>query len=285
VSVRSAHAVARSRRVLTLAVLLCAVATAAQAHDTWLLPANLRVPVGREVRMGLTSGMAFPADDFAILPARVKRADVRLGGATRSLPAPRSGALALVYRWVPRTPGVATVAVSLAPRALTLRGALIEEYLAEIDASPAIRAEWTGSAPWREVYTKHAKTFVRVDAATPPADAPDSSGRDTSWAQPCGLDLELIPALDPTRLRAGDSLPVRVLYRGRPLADFAVGAEAESGRAPVAFARTDGAGVARVALPVAGRWLLKGTQLRRVHERDVDWRSDFTTLTIAVAPR
>lgn len=282
----------RARAAALALALVATVASAALAHDTWLLPTSLRVTVGQRVGLSLTSGMAFPADDFAIQPARVARADVRLAGTTLRLPRPTAGPRALGYRWVPRAPGVATIAVGLAPRALTLRGALIEEYLAEIDASPALRAEWSPpspSTPWREVYTKHAKTFVRVDAGAGAA-GPDAA--DTSWAEPSGLGLELVPMVDPTRLTAGDTLRLRVLYQGRPLADFPVGVEPEAAAAATAhgashltFARTDADGNAAVPLPAAGRWLLKGTRLRRVHEAAVDWRSDFTTLTLAVAPR
>ena len=283
----------RRHVVLTLVLALPMFAAVANAHDTWLLPSSLRTVVGRRVDFALTSGMAFPADDFAIKPARIAKASVRLGGRTTSLSGATSAPLALRYRWTPAVPGVATIAVALAPKALTLRGALIKEYLEEIDASPALRAQWTEPAttPWREVYTKHAKTFVRVDrrgrsaSGMPGLQMPE--GNDTSWATPAGLGLEIVPERDPTMVVAGDTLPVRVLYQGAPLADFSVGAEMEHAAAHAArlvFARTGADGRAMVPLSNPGRVLLKGTQLRRVHEADVDWRSDFTTLTIVVHP-
>lgn len=280
-------------RVAILTLCLALGATIADAHDTWLLPSSLRTAVGRRVDLSLTSGMAFPADDFAIKPARIARASVRLGGHTSTLASPSSARLALRYRWTPKVPGVATIAVALAPKALTLRGPLIKEYLNEIDASPELRGQWTepADAPWREVYTKHAKTFVRVDhrSGSYPGrpDLQMTEGHDSSWATPAGLGLEIVPEHDPTMLVAGDSLPVRVLYQGAPLPGFAVGIEREHApgeKARMAFARTDAGGHALLPLPEAGRMLLKGTQLRRVHEADVDWRSDFTTLTISVHP-
>jgi hypothetical protein len=36
-------------------------------------------------------------------------------------------------------------------------------------------------------------------------------------------------------------------------------------------------------LDKAGRWLLRGTDLRESTKKDIDWESDFTTLTIEVA--
>jgi hypothetical protein len=268
----------RSRRpLLGAAALMLGVAALAGAHDTWLLPASMRVPVGRPVRLSLTSGMTFPANDFAIAPARLARAEVRLAGAMRRLPHPSHGEQSLQYRWTPASPGVAALVVELAPKTLTLAPGLVEEYLTEIDASTAVRAQWARIAAqgrWRERYVKHAASFVRVGAAC----------GDTSWRVPMGLGLELVPLADPTARRAGDSLPVRVLRGGVPLAGFAIGAR-PAGGAIAGFATTDARGVAAVPLPRAGRWLLAGTDLRRSEAVGLEWESDFATLTLAVRAR
>ena len=264
------------RRTLALAAVLLLGSTAALfAHDTWLLPAALRVPVGRPVRLSLTSGVAFPADDFAILPSRIVLADVRLAGARSALGAPHTSVRSTVYEWTPATEGVATLAVSLAPKVLTLAPDKIEEYLTEIDAGPAVRAAWSAiPAPkrWRESYSKHAKTFVRVGNPT---------SRDSSWSTPMGLGLELVPTRDPTSLQAGDTLPLLVLRHGVRAAQFAVGA-LRAGEQQARFYQTDGKGVARVVLPNEGLWLLNGTDLRRSQKPGLEWESDFATLTIAV---
>ena len=125
-----------------IALLLVTVGTAL-AHDTWLLPSTLRVPVGQSVTLSLTSGMAFPVDDFAILPTRVTRADVRLAGHTLPLASGRSGTGALRYTWTPKDAGVAAFAVELAPKTLTLTKDKVTEYLDEIGASPGLRATWS----------------------------------------------------------------------------------------------------------------------------------------------
>lgn len=260
-------------------------ASVALAHDTWLLPSSLRVPVGRAIMLDLTSGEAFPVDDFAIAPSRVVRADVRVGGATRPLATSRRAPLALRYTWRPERAGVAAFAVELAPRKLTLTPDKVAEYLDEIDATPALRAAWNSTpAPkrWREQYTKHAVTFVRVGEVC--GDSSSGSASNTSWSAPLGLGLELVPERDPTALRVADTLPVRVLCHGDPLPGFAVGAR-PAGAATATFVTTDAAGRARVVLPKAGRWLIAGTDLRRSTRPGLDWESDFTTLTLAVRAR
>ena len=57
---------------------------------------------------------------------------------------------------------------------------------------------------WQETYAKHAKTFVRVWR----------SEGDRSWAEPVGLRLEFVLEVDPTALKNGDEIVVRLLRNG-----------------------------------------------------------------------
>jgi hypothetical protein len=256
---------------------------AASAHDTWLISATNFGRVGTPFRLGLTSGQLFPNDDFAIVANRVARAVVREAGVTRPLPRPTVAALRLEYMWTPSAAGVASIGIELQPRTLELEPRLIEEYLGEIDASDAIRATWKSlgdKQKWTESYTKHAMTFVRIA----PAKSDSAWTADKSWTRPLGLALELVPERDPTNLRAGDTLVVRVLRRGTAVAGFSVGAIRE-GRSKATFFHTDSVGRARVVVDADGRWLLNGTSLRRSATGATVWESDFVTATVHVAPR
>jgi hypothetical protein len=105
----------------------------------------------------------------------------------------------------------------------------------------------------------YAKAVVRVGEAT-----------DESWREPVGLGLEIVPLADPTRLRAGGALAVRVLEDGRPLAGLPLRA-IRSGRTPSSVT-TDASGEATLALDAGGPWLIAGSA---AHAR--------TTLTLDVA--
>ncbi|MEP6742960.1 MAG: DUF4198 domain-containing protein, partial [bacterium] len=117
----------------------------------------------------------------------------------------------------------------------------------------------------------HAKTFIRV--GQPQADG--------SWAEPVGMSLEIVPERDPTRLRRRDDFPVRVLDNGVPLPNFPLGIVRE-GRAKGEMRKTDAQGRVKFRLAMMGRWLLRGTKLRKGTKPGVDWESDFTTLTVDV---
>jgi uncharacterized GH25 family protein len=243
------------------------------AHDTWLLARPSAVQPGAAVVLELTSGMAFPAPDTAIKPDRVARAGMRLAGATADLKDRRSAAKFLQFKTMPSKPGIATLWVGLAPKSIELKPAEVKEYLDEIGAPESVRRAWREQNPqrWRELYTKHAKTFVRVGR---PAG-------DRSWAQPVGLALEIMPEKDPTALRPGENLPLRVLLQGKPIPSFSV-ALVGQGEIHGMLKTTDEQG--RVVFPVtkAGRWMLRATDVRRSSKSGADWESDFATLTFEV---
>lgn len=264
---------ARRRGTLVAAALaVAALAGMARAHDTWLLPSSLRVAPGQRVVLSLTSGMAFPVDDFPINPARIQRADVRLGGTVTPLGGRARRARSTTYAWTPATPGTAALAVELAPKVLELAPRLIPVYLDEIGAPPAVRAAWDAiKAPkrWRESYVKHAATFVRVGAG------------DDGWRAPLGLGFELVPQADPTALVAGDSLPLVVRRAGAPVPAQPVTLRHEGDTTfVVVTAGPDGRAVLR--FPRDGRWLVAATQLRRSAAPGLEWESDFSTITLAV---
>ena len=256
-----------------LPALLCATLSAvAFAHDTWLVAQRPTAAPGNSVTLDLTSGVAFPALESAIKPERVARASVRLAGKTSPVKNRKSATHSLLFTALLPEPGIATVWVELAPKSLDLTPPQVKEYLDEIGASPEIRRAYEAAPKprrWREVYAKHAKTFLRVGQ-------PQS---DRSWAEPVGMDLEIVPEKDPSTLHAGDELPVRVIRLGKPAASFPVGLVRE-GDAHGTLKTTDSEGRVTFRLDRAGRWMLRGTDLRRSTKPQTDWESDFTTLTL-----
>src|SRR6185295_11899495 len=198
-----------SRRVRLSLILALVLTSPALAHDTWLLARLGAVSPGTAVTLDLTSGMAFPANETAIKPERISRAAVRLAGETADLKDRHAAAASLELTALLSKPGVATLWVELAPKSIDLTAEQVKEYLDEIGAPEAVRRAWQEMpAPrrWRELYSKHAKAYVRIGE---PAD-------DRSWAEPVGMGLEIVPEKDPTTLRPGDELPVRILRNGVP---------------------------------------------------------------------
>lgn len=242
------------------------------AHDTWILPTRFDLPVGARIEADLTSGMHFPELESAVAPDRLASAGLRLAGRTVPLErAPRSGALRLS---APSTgSGIASLWLATHPRTLTLTPEQVAEYLQEIGASKEVEERWRRQQRWRETYSKLAKTYARVG---------DAAG-DSSWQQPVGLELEILPLDDPTTLRPGQQLRLRVTRAGRPLPGFAVSAVPAGGAA--VLKTTDAQGTVAFTAGESGPWLLRGTLLEESAAPESDWKSLFTTLTVLVRPR
>ena len=260
-------------------VILVGMASSGAAHETWLQPISFFVDRPAPQTVHMTSGMGehYSTAETPIAAARVARSGVWFSGAKLSLTQPTTLEHALALTWTPTKAGVGAVYVELAAKVLNLPDSLIDEYFDEIGASPELRKQWTDTPSpkqWRESYAKHAKTYVRVGDSTSAF----------SWRGDTHMELEIVPEADPTRLAAGDTLPLAVRYKGQRMPRFTIAAFREGTPAPQ-FIRTDAAGHARLPVGPPGSILLAGVHLRRVHETSLEWRSDFTTMTFRVRAR
>ncbi|PYQ66620.1 MAG: hypothetical protein DMF54_07250 [Acidobacteria bacterium] len=263
-------------KTATLGVLLgFSLAGTLLAHDTWILPSRARVSPGREVGFDLTSGMAFPKNEVPVKPDRLARASARLGGTVSDLAPGAGGNKALRLRALFSKSGIAAVWVESKPRSIELQPKEVREYLDEIGARESVGRKWEteGAGRWRESYIKHAKTFVRVGSP--------ASRDDENWSTPVGMDLELVPEKDPTRLAAGEELAVRLLKAGQPVPDVSVGLVAADMRSGT-LSKTDSDGRVRLRFDRGGWWLIRATLLERSAKPDLEWESRFTTLTVFV---
>jgi len=98
-------------------------------------------------------------------------------------------------------------------------------------------------------YVKSVKTFLTVGNAS------------DSYKRILGYKIEIVPQRNPAALKPGQSLPLLVLYMGKPLKDVAVYAVYEGYKAtkkgiyPV-NTKTDVNGIARLRLDRLGQWLI-----------------------------
>ena len=214
--------------------------------------------------------MAFPKLETGPKRERVQTSPCRLAGRTFEISDISAGPNSLRLKSELSETGIATFWVKLPPKSIELKPAEVQEYLDEIDAPAVVRKQWAEMEPkrWRELYTKHPKTFVRV--GDPKADR--------SWAEPVGMALEIVPEKDPTTLHEGDEIVVRVLKNGAPYADFSLNAVA-AGETKGEQRKTDSTGRVVFRLNKPGQWLLRGTDLRKSAKPETDWESDFATLT------
>jgi uncharacterized GH25 family protein len=95
-----------------------------------------------------------------------------------------------------------------------------------------------------------------------------------------GSPIEIVPEKDPSQLKAGELLPVRVLIKGAAAPNLQL--FAASAVTPAKnIGKTDATG--RIAVPVtAGRWRLHTIHMDRVSAPAADWESFWATLTFEI---
>jgi hypothetical protein len=258
---------------------LCLGASQGRSHDSWLSPGRGAWPPG-QLMLELATGNRYPVQEFSQTPASVAQSGCS-NGVVRTPLRP----LTVQRQWLelgssmPDTGESMSCWAELAPAEIEIEPARVDVYFAEIKASPANRQAWaemrSRAIPWRETYRKFARIEL-ASFATAPAD------RVAAARRPVGLDLEIV-VLGTQSISVGQPLEFQVMRDGQPLAGFAVELVSERSALGV-WARTDADGKLRHRLPFAGRWLLRGTDLRLSAQRPDTWESRFVTLAIEAGP-
>ena len=260
------------RLVRAVALAAAAVApSAAAAHDFWIEPNAFALSVGEPLTLRLRVGEAFRGDPVPRRAAAIERFSLLGPEGEVAVPGVEGADPAGVVR--PSTPGVHVIAYRGRRSAIALAPELFEGYLREEGlerVAAARRHAGTSGRPGREVFSRCAKTLVRVEPA-----------RGAGWARAAGLELEILPDADPWAA-VGGTIPFRVLHRGTPLAGVQVVAMERDRPGERRLGRTDAGG--RVAFHLRpGTWLLKTVHmLVAPPDTGADWESLWASLTLEI---
>jgi hypothetical protein len=261
-----------------LLVALTLAAGPVLAHDTWFTP---QPPTARgQWVLALGTGTSYPAYEVPVAARQIDHSGC-LGPAVREIPLREVGDPAAVPALLLRTGrpvspvAAASCWAQLVPIDIAIDDPTVDIYLDEIHASPAARARWATlkarGVRWQESYVKHARLEIDGDGAATATEALPGLGMDARIESP-------------RPLRAGDPVRFQVLRDGRPLAGQPV--QLRSELSPLGIWRsTDAEGRLEAVLPVAGRWILRGTDVRPAADGSDRWDSRFLTLGFEVRPK
>ena len=172
------------------------------------------------------------------------------------------------------SPGAYVGVMRVTPRIEQMEGPEFTEYLKEEGLHRIIAARQAAGVsdkPVKEQYARYAKIAFR-----------NGGGSGAHLTRPVGLKAELYH-LDPTSLRAGESLTLRLLTDGRPVGSQTVAAV--SGAMSVT-GETDGDGHVTLKIDRAGPWLIRTVHMVPLTgSPEVEWESYWVTLSFHTAPR
>lgn len=274
---------------------LCISATVVGADDFWLVPNAFFVDAGSEIVLrGQTSGR-FPTSRTAVAVDRVAEAKLIGDTGERVIRGLAVQGRSLLIRDRPSRPGQYAVAVSIHPRSVRESAEGFRRYLdAEGATAARLRVEREGLLDGKDSvtrrYAKYAKALVQVGANGPRA-----------FARAAGHVIEFVPMRDPNSLRRGDTLELRLLFRGRPLTGVPVHSDVagfDSDRdavstaahgvhgaaaAPVTYL-PDANGIVRVPLSRSGMWSVRTIHITQAPAGSgADWDAHWGTLVFALA--
>ncbi len=250
------------------------------AHDFWLQPLRFQTQPGTPFAMTFQIGHGALRQRWGSNERIVALNDL-LPGARRDLRADlKNGGPADIVTQFER-PGLHVLAMQTNFAASDLPAIRFNDYakaegLALVIATRA--SAGTADRAGRERYSRRAKALVQVGAQTPANQA--------LATRSIGFKLEIVPLRNPYALGTNRQLPVRVLYKGKPLPNAMVKLTSlEFDARPVAVIVTDRAGVANFRVPGVGEWLLNVIWSEPVRgDPAVDFDTTFSSLTFGYNP-
>lgn len=257
-----------------------ALSLPAMAHHLFLMPSAFQVSPGERITVGFHNGDLFPDSEVPPVLARLRDATIYAGKLQYNVTNIRVDGNRAVGDARAAGKGTLVIAARTTPNFIEMEPAAFEKYLK--DEGLARIVEWRAQhgesgKPGREIYSKYVKALVRSDGAG-----------DGTYAKPIGHAAELVPDRDPYSLKTNDTLPVRLLWRGKPVSNVmveaavapAAGGSAESLR----IGRTDADGYVNVNLTKAGKWRLTAIVIERSQDpAQADWESFWSSLTFELS--
>jgi uncharacterized GH25 family protein len=263
--------------VFGLAVLLASVS----AHDLFLKFNSYYLAPNKEVEVRLLNGEFHQSANFI---ERERMRDVSVVAPSGVTHPPltnwRNAGTETVLRFATKEPGTYVVATSIKPRELKMKAAEFNRYL-QLEGVNDIFLERQKNNQLKEDsnerYSKHVKAIFQVGGQV-------GDARTDTFQKALGYPVEIIPQQNPYALKVGDSLTVRCVKDGQPLANQAVlyGWQTVSGPAKTNKARTDAQGFVSFKLAAAGVWYVKFIHMTRVSEGAVNYESKWATLTFHI---
>lgn len=258
---------------------LALIAAPALGHDFWLQPARFVVDAPSMVPVSMFVGHGQARDRWGVSADHIKQFKTRgpdgLVDRMRDL---RMGGKTYDARVLLAQPGSYVFGLQSASAASSLPAVRFNDYVKVEGITPIAeyrRRKGQERSDGRETYSRRAKAIVQVGAV----DAASIS----RVTKPLGLRLEIIPERHPLTLDAGDKLPVKVLFKGRPLPGALVKlTDLAADDKPVATQRTSANGKAVFSIPRAGNWQMNVIWAEPLSNKSkADFDTTFSSLSFA----
>lgn len=224
---------------LALTVLLL-MPCALIAHDLWMIVDSPVPKIGERVNVKVTVGHNFPDGKLLAMADHLKVNLIAPDGKTSPLATTQNGTYQ-VASFTAQTAGAYMIAADYPYYSTRTKQGSVNKPKNEV-AQPSESTTYV---------SRCSKTIVGAGG--------------TAMLKPAGLNLEIVPQVDPATIKPGGMLPVQILYKGKPLAPSrdeevdvkAVYAGFQTDEDTFAFAgHTDENGMCRIKVTQPGVWMV-----------------------------
>ena len=264
---------------LFLGLLMCCHASFTAAHDFWLQPIEYWISPDALASVTLQVGHG-PFRQRSPIPARrITRFEaIAPGGAVVDLhESLRLGGTTEDGEFRLEDPGTYVLVLQTDDRAQShLPSIRFNDYLKVEGLTPALEQRarlHQMDADGSERYSRCTKSLVHAGSS--------AEGSQEHVTRPVGLPLEIVPEASPYSVPRSATLPVRVIYAGRPLAGALVKlTDLKNDASPLEMHQTDRDGRATFPMPTSGTWLLNVIWTKVLPRSDeADFETVFSSLS------
>jgi|HigsolmetaAR202D_1030399.scaffolds.fasta_scaffold07657_2 Nickel uptake substrate-specific transmembrane region. len=256
-------------------VLLALLALTASAQDLYLMPERFVVSPGERIKVGIHSGKGFPESetcpDVELLEDPSMYAGALAYNMTSLRAEDRSAAVSVTIKGA----GSPVLTIRTKPQVLELEPKKFEQHLRDegLDTLFSGPSQNGGAAKAAKMRRRHYAKAVLL------AERPDET-----YKRRTGQILEFVPQRDPYSLKPGETLPVELLFRGKPEEGVRVerSRSTAEGTDSVVLGRTNAKGLVEVPIDRAGKWRLRAIVMERSSEPGIDWETFLSSLTFEI---
>lgn len=271
-----------------VAAALTLAAVPASAHQTFLIADINPMRPGTDNFLILRNG-TYHESGYSITRAMSRDISIVMGGKRRT---PDASEVADVdgnpsykstfIKVVADPEGTGLAGLAAKPDYIALPAEMFANYLKH-DGLADMLKDFTANnklSTVRERYTKHAKAVFQVGA--PLTD---------DYKEALGYKVELFLDRHPGKVKAGEEMPFRVMYEGKPLANQIVYAshasrpvdpKADVPASSLYTLRTDAEGRASFKITAADKWFIQLIHMQKMDDGEVDYESNWSTITFEI---
>ncbi len=261
-------------KLIVASLIFSLLTAAAAAHEYYLMPERFDPPVDSELNVRHRLGQRFKGNELPWITRWNVRSELWQDGRMREIKSIDGDRPALKHTFA--TPGLAIFLHQSNIDRLTFKTwDKFTKYIEKEGIDGVLPLHDKAGKPRqgiKELYARYAKTLV------------DVGGRKEGRDQATGLTIELIALKHPGLLKADEPMPVKLLFRGKPLAGATVKVFAGIGTEFAARIKTDANGEAAIPALGPGPYLLNAIRMTEVVAtgkiaEGAHWQSFWASLT------